>query len=299
MRKHSLPTAFTDRLVNQFGRQGSESILASFKMTRATTFRVNTKKATDEDIMNFLRDHNIVYERVKTIPHAFIAKKLSSKEVLALPLCTDGHIYVQGLSSMVPPVILDPKPGETVLDLCAAPGSKTSQMANMMQGKGRLLAIEKDTVRFQKLQYTLNLQGSDFVEQIEGDALRVCKSLHGTFDAILADVPCSAEGRIDLNAPRSFHFWSERNIVAHAKLQRSLLRAAVPCLKPGGRLVYSTCTLAPEENEQMIDWLLTEFPKLKLLPVTSPLTGKPMKNGYCLLPNTKHEGLFVSSLKLR
>lgn len=294
-----LPKLLLDRLERQFGSQGREGILAGFRAKRAPTFRTNTLKTTDEKVMNFLREHRIAYERVKTIPHAFIATKLTSAELLALPICTEGLIYVQGLSSMLPPLVLDAKPEEHILDLCAAPGSKTSQIAAMMNNTGRLVAIEKDAIRFQKLEHTLTLQGVTNTEAVLEDAIFWCKASTEKFDAILADVPCSAEGRIDLSSPRSFHFWSEKNIIAHAKLQRSILRAAVPLLKPSGRLIYSTCTLAPEENEKMILFLREEFPTLRLTPITSPLPSRAVQGGILLLPNTKHEGLFVSELCLR
>lgn len=294
----SPPPELVERLTMQFGKHGYDRIHAGFGSDRQPTFRTNTLKATDDQIMAYLRQHNIAYERIKSIPHAFTTRALSSREVLELPLCQEGKIYVQGLSSMIPPLVMQPKLGERILDLCAAPGSKTSQMAAIMQGTGRILAMENDEVRMQKLQHTLTRQGVTTVETQFGDAVRLCKRLSPQFDAILADVPCSAEGRISLKHPRTFRFWSQKNIVAHAKVQRSLLRAAVPTLKPGGRLVYSTCTLAPEENEDMISWLLGEFPALKLAPFTCPLSGQIQKQGCHLLPSAKHEGLFVSLLQM-
>ena len=130
------------------------------------------------------------------------------------------------------------------------------------------------------------------------DATLLHHEMPETFDAILADVPCSAEGRFDLNDKRSYSYWSEKNIIAHAKLQRRLLRSAVQCLKPGGTLVYSTCTLAPEENEDMIGWLLTEFPEMKPAPVTLPLLNikKTAHQTVTVLPNETMEGFFVAKL---
>ena len=197
---------------------------------------------------------------------------------------------------MLPALVLDPQPEETILDLCAAPGSKTSQIAALMKNTGRLVACEIDEVRFQKLEHTLALQSAS-AETIRVDATLLHTSHPEQFDRVLADVPCSAEGRMNLNDRRSFSFWSQKNITEHAKLQRRLLRSAVACLKPGGTLVYSTCTLAPEENEDMIAWLVLEFPFMKPMSITLPF---PTKQGShktaTLLPTSRYEGFFVATL---
>lgn len=292
-----LPDALLSRLEQQFGRNTGDVIVASFSVKRLTTFRTNTLLADDSEVMDRLRDDRIPFERVKNIQHAFFARQSSSKELLEHPLCLEGKIYLQGLSSMLPPLILDPKQGERVLDLCAAPGSKTSQMAAIMKNSGKIVAMESDKIRFEKLQNTINVQKAGIVELMFGDSALLCKSMPDSFDKILADVPCSAEGRINLADKKSYSFWSLKNIIAHAKLQRRLLRSAIFSLKPGGTLVYSTCTLAPLENELMIDWLLGEYSNLQPVPFTSPLSGIAVKNGFYLLPSAIHEGLFVAKLK--
>ncbi|PIR47870.1 Fmu (Sun) domain-containing protein [Candidatus Uhrbacteria bacterium CG10_big_fil_rev_8_21_14_0_10_50_16] len=294
MTSNPLPKPFLDRLTNQFGARNVETILEGFRTKRLTTFRTNISKATDAEIETFLTEHQISFTRVESIPHAFCVEGIGDKGVLSLPICQDGRIYVQGLSSMVPPLILNTQPGESVLDLCAAPGSKTSQIAADMQQQGQLIAMEQNTVRFDKLLFTLAKQGLPFVDARKGNAIQLCRSLHNTFDAILADVPCTAEGRMNLSLERSYAYWSERNIEKHVAMQKDLLRAAVPCLKPGGRLVYSTCTLAPQENEGIIRWLLKTFPHLSLVPIQSPLPSHPVSEGFYLLPSVEHEGLFVA-----
>lgn len=248
--------------------------------------------------MEVMREAQIQFERVKQIPHAFRIKNRTDAALLEHPLCTRGEIYLQGLASMVPPLILDPQPNERVLDVCAAPGSKTSQMAAMM-GHGELVAVEENGIRVQKLRNTLAMQRADWVEVREEDGTLLHKTHGGHFDKVLADVPCSAEGRIDVNDPRSYGFWTEMNIVAHAKLQRRLLKSAIACLKPGGVLVYSTCTLAPEENELMVDWVLSEFPNMKTERVSVPLSAiRPHANGsVTILPTDVHEGFFTARLR--
>ncbi len=293
-----LPKELEDRLIGQFGKGATNAILVAFQVERPTTCRANTLKTTDDAVMQVFRNEAIQFERVKTIPHAFVIKNRSSAEMLDHRLAKEGNIYLQGLTSMLPAIVLDPQQSDTVLDMCAAPGSKTSQMAAMCVG-ARIVACEENEIRFQKLVNTLRIQDAANVEAKHVDATLLHHEMPEAFSKILADVPCSAEGRIDLKNKRSYSFWSEKNIIAHAKLQRRLLRSAVACLKPNGILVYSTCTLAPPENEQMVDWLLAEYPFMKTGLVTLPFAPIVVhKNkSVTLLPNKDAEGFFVAKLR--
>lgn len=292
-----LPQPFIDRLAKQFGPAATAGVLKAFETDRLPTFRVNTLKATDDAVMAALREDAIQFERVKSIPHAFRIKNRSDKQLLEHALTKEGRIYLQGLTSMLPPLVLSPQPGETILDLCAAPGSKTSQLAALMQNQGSIVACEENSIRYQKLLNTLSTQGASIVVARNVDATLLHHELPEAFDKVLADVPCTAEGRFCTRDKRSFGFWSEKNIIAHAKLQRRLLRSAVACLKPGGTLVYSTCTLAPEENDLMIDWLITEFPTMQPVDVSLPFPTVPGKRKTAtLLPSKDYEGFFVAKL---
>lgn len=293
-----LPQPLLTRLIKQFGDGAVRKMIAECSGSRLPTLRVNTLKATDEDVMAAFREEAIQFERMKGIEHALVIKNRTDRQLLEHHLASSGKIYLQGLTSMLPPIVLDPKPGTHILDLCAAPGSKTSQIAAITHNKATIIACEENSVRVEKLKNTIHVQGAN-VEVRCTDSTLLHKEFPEAFDAILADVPCSAEGRIDLGDPRSYRFWSEKNIVAHAKLQRRLLRSAFAMLKPGGTLVYSTCTLAPEENEEMITWFLAEFPSIKPETISLPFPGithKPTKS-ITLLPTKQYEGFFVARLK--
>ncbi len=294
----ALPKEFIERLTEQFGASNTAVILRGMAAKRPTTFRTNLLKATDDEVMAGLRESQVMFARIKEIPHAFSVRGIENEAVLKLKLNLDGKIYLQGLTSMLPAMILEPKPGETILDLCAAPGSKTSQMAALMGNKGKILACEENSVRYQKLMNTISIQGASTVEAKLEDATVLHHTMAGSFDKILADVPCSAEGRINVDDQRSYGFWSVKNIVAHAKLQRRLLRSAYLCLKPGGTLVYSTCTLAGEENEEMMDWFLEEYPDMKAVEVAVPFAPavKHKNKSLTLLPSAQAEGFFVAKL---
>lgn len=294
-----LPKPLLERLTGQFGKGAVDAMLAAFKDARRPTFRANALKATDEEVMRLMREDAIQFERVKGVPHAFAAKNRTSPELLESYLAQQGFIYLQGIASMMPPLVLDPRPGESVLDLCAAPGSKTSQMAAMMEGKGRLVAVEEDEVRFQKLRNTLYVQGAKAVEARHADGTLLHHEEPEAYDKVLVDAPCSAEGRISLRDARSYSFWSQKNVTLHAKLQRRLLRSAARCLKAGGTLVYSTCTLAPEENEEQAAWFLGEFPEFAPVDFDLPLSSvrRPGKGMVTVLPAREHEGLFVAKMR--
>ncbi len=294
-----LPQEFIERLTTQFGASNTSVILRGLAAKRPTTFRSNLLRTTDEAVMEGLRQAHVMFARVKEIPHAFSVRGIENEAVLELSLNKEGRIYLQGLTSMLPAIILDPKPGEIVADICAAPGSKTSQLAAMMKNEGKIVAVEENSVRYQKLMNTLRIQGASMVEAKLEDSTILHHTMPEMFDKILADVPCSAEGRINVDDQRSYGFWSLKNIVAHAKLQRRLLRSAYLCLKPGGTLVYSTCTLAAEENEAQIDWFLGEYPDMKAEAITIPFTPSIMhKNkSLTLLPSASAEGFFVAKMR--
>ena len=293
-----LPKPFQDRLEKQFGKGAADGILAAMKELRRPTLRVNTLKSSDDEVMRLMREDGIQFERIRGIPHAMLVKNRTSPELRESYLAQQGKIYLQGVASMLPPLALDPKPGETVLDLCAAPGSKTTQMAAMMEAKVRIVAIEEDEIRFQKLSNTVWMQGAKPVTARQADGTLVHHEEPEAYDRVLLDAPCSAEGRISLRDARSYSFWSEKNITIHAKLQRRLLRSAARCLKPGGTLVYSTCTLAPEENEEMVRWFLSEFPEFAPVDFELPVSSvrRPGKGMIIVLPTREHEGAFVAKL---
>jgi 16S rRNA (cytosine1407-C5)-methyltransferase len=171
-------------------------------------------------------------------------------------LVNDGQIYLQNEASWLPVVLLDPKPGMEVLEVCAAPGGKTSHIAALMKNEGYLVANDNSRPRLMKLQQNLTRLhvAADYTLH---DATRLSHKLDGQqFDAILLDAPCSGEGLINLQRPKTLESWSVAHVKRLSTLQKQLIREAWSVLKPGGRLVYSTCTMAPEEDEAVISYLL-------------------------------------------
>lgn len=148
--------------------------------------------------------------------------------------------------------------------MCAAPGSKTTQIAMVQKNIGKIFAIEKNQIRADKLAYNCRLQNAESVEIIKTDARKFLDNSTEIFDKILLDAPCSAEGRIDVNNEKNFGFWSEKNIAEKAELQMDLLEKSWKNLKTDGEIIYSTCTIAPEENEMIIKNFLAKNPDAQL-----------------------------------
>jgi NOL1/NOP2/sun family putative RNA methylase len=161
-----------------------------------------------------------------------------------------GLIYVQEAASMIPPVVLDPQPGDVVLDLCAAPGSKSTQLAQRMENKGLLVANDVSSGRLAALGINLQRCG---VTNVVVTEMKGMKNVQ--FDRILLDAPCSGTGTIRKSL-RTLQTWSLDATRRAAAAQRQLIEQAWPMLKPGGTMVYSTCSLEPEEDECMVSWLL-------------------------------------------
>lgn len=329
-----LPVKFFERLTEIVGQSLFYQIAKTF-IERPTTFRVNSIKALKHEIIKALDDGGFKVKNVPWYSDAFILQNKSKRELMELPIYTEGKIYIQSLASMVPPLVLfevtaglpaeasKAKAGEKVLDLTAAPGSKTSQIAALMEKKGELVANDNNKVRFFKLKHNMELLGV-VEEKGEGhgkdwkftlrmeDGSKLCSEYKEYFDKILLDAPCSAEARFIEGDPKTYGYWSERKIKEMAYKQRKLLFSAWHALKPGGTLVYSTCTFAPEENEALISQILNRFedaiemapidvPGLKTLPPLKQWREKQfhpdVQKAIRIFPTSEIEGFFVAKLR--
>lgn len=184
-----------------------------------------------------------------------------------------GYYYVQEVSSMMSVIALGPQPGECILDLAAAPGSKTSQIAAIMHNQGTLIANDIRMDRIRILAATLERCAVTNALVTKLDGIGLCARLakrRFLMDRILLDAPCSGEGTLR-SSPKTFLMWNPKVIHNLSRMQKKLLAFALKCLKKGGTLVYSTCTHAPEENEGVIDFALKNFP-VRVESITLPLT---------------------------
>ncbi len=189
-----------------------------------------------------------------------------------------GYYYVQELASMLSIIALAPKLNELILDLCASPGSKTSQMASQMQNTGTIIANDVNIGRIQILASNLERCGVTNTIITRDDGIRLCEKLNLEglkFDKILLDAPCSGEGTMR-GSPKTCLMWNPNTIKSLSKLQKKLFKNAFEILKNNGEIVYSTCTHAPEENEEVVDFALKEFgDKIKIEEINLPIKCRP------------------------
>lgn len=254
-----LPEAFVERLRAIVPEGRFEACCASFTRPMATTFRVNALRGTADQLQFELTRAGFDLQPFAWNPDAFCIPDAQRRALTESSACVEGRIYIQNLSSMIPPLVLDPRPGEEVLDLAAAPGGKTLHMAALMENSGRIGAVEAVRNRFFRLRDNLKRGGADIVQTYLKDGSKVWRQCPERFDRVLLDAPCSGEGLFQIDQPQSFAYWSPKKIAEMVRKQRRLLYSAIQSLKPGGVLVYSTCTFAPEENEGVVDHALTQF----------------------------------------
>ncbi len=268
-----LPDAFLSRLGLIFPATKAPQLLDTFTHLKPTTFRINSLKTSPTKLAPELRKAGFDYKQLNWHKNGCILKeRRQTKSLINSEFFENGLIYLQSLSSMLPALILNPAPGEKILDLCAAPGSKTTQIAAMMKNEGEILAIEKFQIRYDKLQANLQRQGIKIATAQFADGKYTWIEKPDYFDRVLVDAPCTNEALFNTIYPRSFKRWREKHILAMARLQTKLLISGLRSLKPGGLLLYCTCTYGPEENERTVSNLLEQFPRhTEVLPLGTEL----------------------------
>lgn len=310
--RSTLPQAFLTRLSNFVPLEFLEQTKKSFTQKRPTTFRVNTLKTSPEHLLTAFHSAQIVCEPISWNPIAFKVISPSLRELSETQMYKDGLFYVQSFSSMIPPLVLAPGAGDNVLDIAAAPGSKTTQMAALMENAGEILANDTSHVRRYRLEANLRMQGVTIARLGKDDGRAIWKLYPEYFDKVLVDAPCSMEGRFYTQEPKTYQDWSVKKIKTLSSLQRWMLRSAISATKPGGTIVYSTCTLSPEENEEVIDWIVKKesgnirvedfsIPKLDMSPALDQWNGKKfdaqVRLSKRVYPDSIMEGFFITKIK--
>ncbi|MGQ9465934.1 MAG: NOL1/NOP2/sun family putative RNA methylase [bacterium] len=242
--------------------QDYEAFIDFLNKPQRISLRLNTLKSNPEIIVSSLRDFRP--SQLKFYKDGYILENgygIGNHFTHQL-----GLIYIQEIASMIPAIVLEPKQNEILLDLCASPGSKTTQLAQMMHNTGIIVANEINPRRISRLIHNVKKCGllNAVIISIPGE--RIGDMLPNYFDKILLDAPCSAEGTIRKSKKVLYH-WGIKNIQKMSYIQKGLIVSAFRALKPGGTMVYSTCTVAPEENEGVIDYFLKKCPEAEILPI--------------------------------
>ena len=289
-----IPEFLNKMLIEQYGEEIANKIIEGYLKQRYVTLRANTIKATNEEIKKELKNSNIEYKEIEWYKDALIIKNVKENEIRKMPIYEEGKIYLQSLSSMLPPIVLEPKEGENILDMAAAPGGKTTQIAAITSNGSYITACEKNKIRAERLKYNLQKQGVTCANVMTEDARQL--SDYFSFDKILLDAPCSGSGTKNVFENN----FSEELIKRSCKAQENLLRKALNILKPGGEMIYSTCSILKKENEEIIGKVLKNN-KIEIVPIKLdeqiPLLPVTVSGTICVCTTELYEGFFVAKLK--
>lgn len=287
---------YKDLLLKNYDENITNKILNGIRLNKKVTLRVNNLKASIEEIIDIFNSENIQFNQVNWYKDAFIIENVDEYDLQDLDIYKQGKIYLQSLSSMLPPIVLNPKVNENILDMCAAPGGKTTQMACLSNNKAFITAVERNKIRAEKLKYNLQKQGAGTVNVMIDDARNLSDFFK--FDKILLDAPCSGSGTDNVFKSN----FTKELIQKSSKTQEVLLKKALKLLKPGGELIYSTCSILKEENENILEKCLknTDY-KLEKIELSDEIELLPSKfeEVKTIAPNEYFEGFFVAKIKKR
>lgn len=286
---------------------------------RPVSFRVNTIKWTVVEVEEELQKNNILYSKTNLFENSYILDSIhSEKDLWNLEIYKDGKIYLQGISSQFPIHFFDTQNSKNlkILDACAAPGWKTSQLAEKYPDAD-IWAFEPSKIRYDKMCHNLKKLWCENIKTIHDSIENISQHIDTEeyFDLILIDAPCSWEWALNIYNEKFLEAWDITHIHKNYKRQKRICKATLPYLKSGGEFIYSTCTLAPEENEAVIHFLLCNNFKLELKNIdlkdntyiTLSHTLKTFEkyyfkkeiSEYCLriIPDKHTEGFFIAKLR--
>ena len=295
-----LPAFFLQAIEKQYGAETAARVTDGMAGPRHVSLRANRLKTDAESVAALLDAQGIKAHRLSWSEDAFLLPEAAEGDLWKLPAYEQGEIYLQSLSSMLPPLALAPLPGADILDMAAAPGGKTAQMAAMTGNRANITACEINKIRAEKLQFNLRRQGATRVNVMVRDARKLEDFFR--FDQILLDAPCSGSGTMLAGDAATCRAFSEKLVRNSAAVQLQLLRKALSLLKPGGTMVYSTCSILEAENEAVLRAAL-KGAKAGLIPVDFPgLEAVPrlpcgFPEAVCVCPTAEYEGFFMAKIR--
>lgn len=283
---YSMPEWIVEKLVNQYGVSKTEEICINSNLRPTITIRVNTIKNTIEELKQKLDEVKILWDQAET-PNFLHLKNI--RNISNLDLFKKGFFTIQDEGAGKIGLVLDPKQEETVLDACSAPGGKTTHLAELMENKGKILAWDIHSHRVDLVEENAKRLGINIIEAIKKDACKYDSKYENKFDKILLDVPCMGLG-VCKRKPDIKWQKSEEEISEITKVQQNILQVCSKYLKRGGELVYSTCSILKEENEDIIEKFLEEER-------SGTKTHFELICKTNILPNSQTDGFFICKIK--
>lgn len=291
---HSYPDWIAQLWIDQLGYDQGEALAAWFNQTPTLDIRVNRQRASLEQVQQAFEQVGLGLETIADLPSA-LRLITPAGAVTSLPGYQDGWWSVQDASAQMVGAWLDPQPGETVLDVCAAPGGKATHLAELMADQGQVWACDRTPSRLGKIRVNCDRLGLTSVYPQLTDSTHLSQ-FHQRADRVLVDVPCSGLGTLHRHADARWRQTPE-GLTDLLPLQQALLREAARCVKPGGLLVYSTCTLRPEENQGVVQAFLAQHPDWQIQPPASAWLGCEPEGWIQMWPHRHHrDGFFMVRL---
>lgn len=275
--KYSHPAWLVERWVRRFGVGETLQLASANNVPPEISLRINRLRATREEVVELLRGEGIEVTESTIVPEGIKIHRLSSS-VTELGLYARGLVSLQDEAAMLVAHAVGPEPGEFIIDVCAAPGGKSTHMAELMGDSGRILSLDVHEHRLRELEANLRRLGISSIETLKLDARSAGDLYRGKAHRVLVDAPCSGTGVLRRRPDARWRRTPE-DLVSLVELQKGILLAASQCVKPGGVLVYSTCSLEPEENEGVVAAFLRESPDFVPRPVF-PLLPEEFQRAY-------------------
>ena len=296
----NIPDFLYNKLLNQYGENLTNQIIDGYSKNRPVTLRVNRLKNSIEKVKTLFMNMGYDIREIEWYKDALVIENIDESEIRQLDIYKNGEIYLQSLSSMMPVIVLNPAEGENILDMAAAPGGKTTQISSETGDKAFITACEKNKIRADRLKYNIEKQGVRKITVLMQDARNLDN--YFSFDKILLDAPCSGSGTINLNDEKLEKIFTEDLIIRSVKTQFELLKKAITVLKPGHEMIYSTCSILKEENEENISKVLKSG-KVELVSIEKqifkdiPLLPVSQNGTICVCPNELYEGFFIAKIR--
>ena len=297
---YSVPEWLVEKVIKEYGMEQGKNMFASlYENVGATTIRVNNSKISTEECAKLLEKEGVRVEKAAYVENAL---EISGYDSLRfLESFEKGYFQVQDVSSMLVGLAANPKPGDNVIDICAAPGGKSIHVADLLNGTGHVESRDLTDYKVGLIEENITRCGFTNVTAKRADALMFDEVAKESADIVIADLPCSGLGVLKKKSDIKYRM-SQQQIEELAQLQRRILKNAAAYVKPGGTLIYSTCTITKEENDMQVDWILENLP-LQLVSLEGCMCEELLKNHeregvLQLLPGReKTDGFFLAKLQ--